>query len=53
VTILFSLHLGRAAITPEVYPAFQESLRSAFLVFSALCVAGIFASLARGSMRTR
>jgi hypothetical protein len=52
VTILFSLHVGRAAITPALHPAFCESTRTAFLIFSVLCLAGVFASLARGTVRT-
>jgi hypothetical protein len=51
VTILFSIHLGGAAITPARYPAFLESSGRAFLVFCVLCIAGVFASLARGRVR--
>jgi MFS family permease len=46
--MIFALFLGRVPITPAVYPQFLASVRFAFAFFAALCVAGIFASLARG-----
>jgi len=49
--ILFALHIGSARITPEYYPLFLTSMRTAFIIFSFLCFAGIFASLARGKVR--
>lgn len=50
-TLVFSVYLGRAAITPDTYSLFLKSLATAFIIFALLCVAGIFASLARGKMR--
>jgi hypothetical protein len=50
-TMLFAINIGRVEITPEAYPLFMISTRTAFAVFAALCVAGIFASLARGKVR--
>jgi MFS family permease len=50
-TLLFALYLGRVEITPEVYPLFLTAMRSAFAIFAALCVGGIFASLSRGRIR--
>ena len=50
-TVIFTLHMGSARITPELYPQFLSSVRSAFTLFAALCFCGIFASLARGKMR--
>ena len=50
-TLLFALYLGRVEITPEYYPLFLASARTAFAIFAALCVGGIFASLARGRVR--
>jgi EmrB/QacA subfamily drug resistance transporter len=50
-TLLFALYIGRVEITPEVYPAFVLSTRTAFAIFAALCVVGTFASLARGKVR--
>jgi len=46
----FSLFIGTVTITPSVYPALQESITIAFLVFTCLCVAGIAASYARGTI---
>jgi len=48
VMLIFSLYLGPAKITSEHYPLFLKSARLAFGVFTGLCVAGVFASLARG-----
>ena len=50
VMLIFTLHLGGTEIKPENYPAFIESLRTAFVVFTILCFGGIFASLARGKV---
>lgn len=49
--VIFSLHIGSARITPEYYPLFLTSARTAFMIFAALCFGGIFASLARGKVR--
>ena len=46
--MIFALVMGRAAIVPSVYPLFLRSARIAFVFFAALCVVGVFASLARG-----
>ncbi len=48
--LIFAIHIGHTQITPEHYPDFLISMRSAFIFFSALCSAGIFASLARGKV---
>jgi len=50
--MIFALFMGRVPIAPPVYPQFLRSARFAFAFFSALCVAGIFASLARGDRLT-
>jgi EmrB/QacA subfamily drug resistance transporter len=49
--LIFSLVIGRAKITPDVYPQFLRSARVGFLLFAVLCVGGVFASLARGRLR--
>ena len=49
--ILFAIYIGKAQITPEYYPAFLASSKTAFIIFAALCFGGIFASLARGKVR--
>ncbi len=51
VMMIFSLYLGKVEIMPQYYPQFLSSVRVAFAVFSVLCILGIFASLARGTMR--
>jgi EmrB/QacA subfamily drug resistance transporter len=50
-TLLFALYIGRVEITPELYPLFLVSAKTAFAIFAVLCVGGIFASLARGRIR--
>ncbi|MGC9336000.1 MAG: MFS transporter [Anaerolineae bacterium] len=50
-TLLFALYLGRVEITPQHYPLFLSSVKTAFAIFAVLCVGGIFASLARGKVR--
>ena len=51
VTLIFSLFIGRAQITPQYYPQLIKSVRVAFIVFSAFCAGGIFFSLYRGRIR--
>jgi EmrB/QacA subfamily drug resistance transporter len=50
-TVIFTLLLGRVQITPERYPSFLQCIRISLSVFSVLCFAGIFSSLARGDIR--
>jgi len=49
--LLFTLYIGRVEITPEHYPLLLSSTKITFTVFTGLCTAGIFASLARGNTR--
>ena len=49
--LLFSVYIGRVQITPEYYPLFLKAFKTAFIIFSVLCFAGVFASLARGKTR--
>ena len=49
--LMFTLYIGRVQITPEYYPLFQQSMKTAFINFAILCFGGIFASLARGKVR--
>lgn len=51
VMILFSINIGEAGITPETYPAFLTSMRTAYIIFSILCFIGIFAQLAGNKPR--
>ena len=50
--MVFSLYLGAVEITPQFHPQFLAAVRMAFAVFSALCLIGVFASLARGRLRS-
>jgi len=49
--LLFALYMGSVPITPEYYPLFLKSMKTAFIIFAALCFGGIFASLARSKNR--
>ncbi len=51
VMLIFSLYIGRIQITPSYYLLFIKSVKSAFIIFTSLCLAGIFASLSRGRVR--
>jgi len=46
--LVMAVYLGHDAITPANHGRFLASLHTTFLIFSMLCVAGVFASLARG-----
>jgi len=50
--LIFAVYIGRVRIMPSNYPQFLAALRIAFLFFTALCAGGIFASLARGRLRS-
>jgi len=45
--MLLALYLGNDAIAPETYPGLIATMRTGFMIFSVLCILGIFASLAR------
>jgi len=45
--MLLAIYLGKNAINPSSYPALMTGIRSGFVIFSILCIIGIFASLAR------
>jgi EmrB/QacA subfamily drug resistance transporter len=51
VMVLFAIFIGDVQITPQYYPAFLVSLKTAFLIFAVLCFAGIFFILAGGKVR--
>jgi MFS family permease len=48
---LIAVFIGRVEITPGHGAALVGAVRAAFLIFGALCLAGVFASLARGKLR--
>lgn len=45
--MLLALYMGQEKINPGNYTQLMNSMKSGFIVFSVLCFAGIFASLAR------
>jgi MFS family permease len=47
VTTLLSIFVGKKQISPDLFPKFMIALKYAFLISSALCFVGIFASLVR------
>jgi MFS family permease len=49
--LIFAIHMGNAQITPANFPAFMASTKTAFILFGLFCTGGIFASLARGTLR--
>jgi predicted MFS family arabinose efflux permease len=49
--MLMTIFLGQSTLEAAVYGSFVTCSRVTFGVFAALCLAGIFASLARGKMR--
>jgi hypothetical protein len=50
-TMVFSIFIGKARITPDNFPLFLASLKMSFVIFFVLCICGVFFSLARGRMR--
>lgn len=50
--LLFALYIGLARITPEYYPAFLKAMKTGFIISSVLCFIGVFASVARGRLRS-
>jgi hypothetical protein len=53
VMILFSMIIGRAQIAPENYSSFLKCIKITFVISAFLCSGGVFASLARGRLRSR
>jgi EmrB/QacA subfamily drug resistance transporter len=51
VLMVFAIRIGNAPITPATYPALQFSIDAVFSIGTALCVVGIFVSLAGGKNR--
>ncbi len=45
--MLLALYMGQEKVNPANYSQLMNSMKSGFVVFSVLCFAGIFASLAR------
>lgn len=53
VTLILSLHMGRAEMRPELHSQFVAALNLAFPLLAAVCLLGVLASLARGNVRQR
>jgi EmrB/QacA subfamily drug resistance transporter len=51
--LLLALYVGKANVVPENFGPFMTSMRVTFAICAALCVAGFFASLARGRSKSR
>jgi len=49
--LIFSLFIGQSKISYSNSAALLTSIKTAFVIFTILCAAGIFASLSRGSLR--
>lgn len=51
VTTLLSIFVGKKQISPDLFAQFMVALKYAFLISTALCFAGILASLVRSKSR--
>ncbi len=49
--MIFSILIGKASITPGLYPLFLKSVKIALVINGTLCFFGIFLSLARGKVQ--
>ncbi|HSO78014.1 MAG TPA: MFS transporter [Bacteroidales bacterium] len=47
--MLIALFMGQQKINTDNYPQLLAAMKTGFIIFSVLCIAGIFASLARNS----
>jgi MFS family permease len=47
--MLVALFMGKAKISPENYYQLIAAMKTGFIIFSVLCIAGVFASLARNN----
>lgn len=45
--MLLALYIGQKEIEPDTFSGLISAMKTGFLIFSVLCIAGIFASLAR------
>jgi EmrB/QacA subfamily drug resistance transporter len=48
-TMIFAIVIGHVEITPDYYPAVTQSVQYAFVLFTVLCIIGIYASLQRAN----
>ena len=47
--MILAVYIGPQAIVPETFPGLIAGMRTGFVIFSVLCILGIFASLARNN----
>lgn len=50
-TLFIALYVGSADLSHALAPEFLHSYKYAFTLFAAMCVVGVFASMARGNVR--
>lgn len=50
-TMAFSILIGKAVISPDIFGAFLRAVRWVFAIFSGLCLGGIYFSYTRGALR--
>ena len=48
---LFAVYIGQVEIGPANYPGLLSAIQAGFLIFTILCIAGIYPSFTRGRMR--
>jgi hypothetical protein len=48
---LFSVYIGQVEIGPSNYAGLLSAIQTGFIIFTILCIIGIYPSLARGNMR--
>ncbi len=53
VTLIISLQVGKNQITPEFYPMFLKSIQISFMLFTGLCLIGIYFSYSRGDVHQK
>jgi EmrB/QacA subfamily drug resistance transporter len=53
VTIVMNAFVGNKILTTALHPAFLACFKASFAAFGALCMLGVFASLARGRVRQK
>lgn len=49
--LTFAIFMGQMEISPPLYPFLLKAIKTACTIFGLLCIAGVFASLARGNLR--
>ncbi|HWP95860.1 MAG TPA: MFS transporter [Syntrophomonadaceae bacterium] len=51
VTMIIAMHLGQGRLVASNAPNLVAAMRTSFIIFTVLCLLGVFASLARGQLR--